>query len=499
MRVSYYKDNVYFLKRHEGKYILVKMNPSVRKTEILRLDMDGKTDYQFVAVNKFGIFLYNTQIITLFSFGGEELYSYDYGGRKDKYAGKYEDCVYIYGQKFYYSETKQSESSCFVWCVDMMSREKTLAWKVSKGDDDFEDLFRKEYYAETGRKVSSRVSVINSMKYFGCRMLYVNSTRLIIGVAGGISFVVSVERSGGKQTVLQCDLSGEGMRKEENPHIFSFDMLEDRMTIAERTLVRRQEDGMPFYSRSLIISAIGKLSETRYGIPYDVLDSKSKTYNWISNREWVYFDGKQLFYPDYYNLYAKLRNDGSVVEVLLHPYRTKEFYVCGKYFYVPDEYAFNGHYVLRSLPGGNNDSYEIHGWDLDPLIQKAFEVPVSSGRNALPTHAQKTTDKSFDLFGKNVFEADTAKSIGSSAGKTKKMKLGEMIALGILSVGDLVYVKGRPDQKGRLAGGDKISYYGLEFSLNQYVSAVLGPGSRNAYLWVYVIHNGQTNLLDELR
>jgi hypothetical protein len=96
----------------------------------------------------------------------------------------------------------------------------------------------------------------------------------------------------------------------------------------------------------------------------------------------------------------------------------------------------------------------------------------------------------------SLFGAASTGEYGKS-GKTQKMKLSEMIDRGLVSVGDVVYVKGRITDTGVLKGGDTISYAGNEYSLNQYVAKVLGPGSRNAY--DYVIHERTRKLLTDLR
>lgn len=81
--------------------------------------------------------------------------------------------------------------------------------------------------------------------------------------------------------------------------------------------------------------------------------------------------------------------------------------------------------------------------------------------------------------------------------KTSKMKLPEMVAAGKVCAGDIVYVKRHPEQKGTITAAGEIAYGGQDLSLNQYVKAVLGDGSYNAYICVY--HEKTGKLLDELR
>lgn len=81
--------------------------------------------------------------------------------------------------------------------------------------------------------------------------------------------------------------------------------------------------------------------------------------------------------------------------------------------------------------------------------------------------------------------------------KTGQMKFPEMVAEGKVCAGDGVYVKGMPDQRGIITADGKIAYGGQDLSLNQYVKAVLGDGSYNAYIYVY--HENTRKLLNDLR
>ena len=67
----------------------------------------------------------------------------------------------------------------------------------------------------------------------------------------------------------------------------------------------------------------------------------------------------------------------------------------------------------------------------------------------------------------------------------------------IVSVDDAVYVKGMEGEVGFLTLDGRVLYKNETISLNQYVLKVLGPGSRNAYTFVY--HKKTGKLLDELR
>ena len=87
--------------------------------------------------------------------------------------------------------------------------------------------------------------------------------------------------------------------------------------------------------------------------------------------------------------------------------------------------------------------------------------------------------------------------VPSKKSKTKKLSLEEMVKNNIVSVDDAVYVKGMEGEVGFLTLDGRVLYKNEKISLNQYVLKVLGPGSRNAYIFVY--HKKTGKLLDELR
>lgn len=81
--------------------------------------------------------------------------------------------------------------------------------------------------------------------------------------------------------------------------------------------------------------------------------------------------------------------------------------------------------------------------------------------------------------------------------KKSKLKLEEMVREKKVSDGAEVFVKGNKDKIGLVTEHGRIKYQNQEISLNKYVEQVLGSGSRNAYLYVYLKETGKC--LDELR
>lgn len=114
---------------------------------------------------------------------------------------------------------------------------------------------------------------------------------------------------------------------------------------------------------------------------------------------------------------------------------------------------------------------------------------------------EKKDDQEFKIIGPAPLDGHVSLGGGKETGqmKPKKMNLPEMVAAGKVSAGDPVYVKGKKEQWGTITADGGIAYGGDDLSLNQYVKKVLGDGSYNAYLYVYVCHNENEKLLDDLR
>jgi hypothetical protein len=81
----------------------------------------------------------------------------------------------------------------------------------------------------------------------------------------------------------------------------------------------------------------------------------------------------------------------------------------------------------------------------------------------------------------------------------RSSKTSDLISNNILSAGAILYVKDHPQQEAQLLENGDVSYSGRNISLNQFVQVILGPGSRNAYLYVFEKKTGRLlkELLDE--
>lgn len=91
----------------------------------------------------------------------------------------------------------------------------------------------------------------------------------------------------------------------------------------------------------------------------------------------------------------------------------------------------------------------------------------------------------------------SAAAVSVSRERQDTLKLDQMIQLKIISAGDEVYVRKRPDSTATITASGMINYNGSEYSLNNYVPQVLGPGSRSAYQ--FVVHKKSGKTLDQLR
>jgi hypothetical protein len=150
------------------------------------------------------------------------------------------------------------------------------------------------------------------------------------------------------------------------------------------------------------------------------------------------------------------------------------------------------------VKSGYNLSIDIDGDILSEknLVQEEAKSDKEETNFGISEETETTSEVGEISQSRSLFEHDSIEENKKSS-KAHEMRLSEMIERGIVSVGDTVYVKNHMTDEGVLQGGDTISYKGKEYSLNRYVTEVLGPGSRNAY--TLVIHKQTGKLLKELR
>lgn len=364
MKFSFYKNDIYLLV--EDEQVILCINPEKRITNvILYLDSDKKVKYSYIAVNKHGYFLYNTNQVTLFDFNGREIYSYKYGSKANE---NHQECIYIYDSKFYYSITTMKSS---IMCIDMITREVMTIWETQKADENFDYNIKEEYTNETGYQYPFK-GLITNMGNIVCCLLYVNEERIIAGYirsrgADSLSYIVSINLQNYIHKIIESkfdkayniDLS----LKRDNQQIFSFDMLKDIMWVGYE-----KNDKMNLY-----LEEIKSLSEIRK--EHKIEHYIDTLHNYDDNFGFYYFDGKYLLRPDMFTLY-NIKN-GKKIEINYHNYQTREVYVFGKFYYIPEWDKYN--YCFNSISG--NDSYTLE--DVRQFIEDAKLFKKSQNRNIL--------------------------------------------------------------------------------------------------------------------
>ena len=72
------------------------------------------------------------------------------------------------------------------------------------------------------------------------------------------------------------------------------------------------------------------------------------------------------------------------------------------------------------------------------------------------------------------------------------IKLKDLIDLGLVLIGDSVYVKKRPDQFGSIVDGETVEYKGQRLPINLWGQKMTGWPSISIYASVYLVRTGQT-------
>ncbi len=100
----------------------------------------------------------------------------------------------------------------------------------------------------------------------------------------------------------------------------------------------------------------------------------------------------------------------------------------------------------------------------------------------------------------DVTSAGTARrraATGAESGRTSRLKLKDLLAAGVLKVGDAVWFKGKPDKQAYLTPDGGCSFEGSKMSLSSYSKAISGWSGVNNFAWIH--HGPSDRLLGQLR
>lgn len=392
---SKYQDDIYFL-RSEGSLkagdygvYVIKSNVQQKTSHAIRLHTRRTFNFHtYIAVNRRGYFLYDTEDISLFGFDGRKIYTHVFGRKESRYGHSRLECVYVYDNTVIYSETRQTAMSTDIYRVNMLTGEKTLLWGVQKGDLAFDNCLRESYRQEWGRELPFPLKG-SKMNEISCRFLYANHHRVIAGYSRNhqeedgyyqISYIINIDLAENKWGILDCFAIPTDWRRDESKyppwddrHIFSFNMLDDTMWVKtsdkDIRLVHTDIQG--------VVQLRGKYSVGwKLCALTDIKDGQ---------KEYYYFDGRFACVPaDIYEY--SLTRDGGMKAINFHNFYnyTFDFWCFDGIYIVPNEYQIhefrnvtngNVEYSLREYP-----SYDGSGMSVKQLIQdEKLPVVVDDG------------------------------------------------------------------------------------------------------------------------
>lgn len=376
---SKYLDDIYFIplnfydSKNNAVYI-IKSNVKQKTSCAIKLDIKESFDYKpCIAVNRWGYFLYDMKMITLFGFDGREIYTHKFGQKN------YVECIYIYDNKVIYSETRQVAISTQIYCVNMLTKEKWLMWGTQKGDSVFDSYLRESYRQRWGSDLPFSQAPSN-IGDISCHFLYANKRRVIAGFSRcsghGISYIIQVDLATNKWSILDCfswpywKENKDLFPSEDDGRIFSFNMLDDTMWVKA-----------PGTDIDLIHTDIQRMAQLHGKYPVDWTFYEKPM---AGIADFYYFDGRIACLPENNEL-DRIERNGERKKIEFHHYQTREFWCFDGIYLIPDVYR---PYCFRNItdgtavymPGGE------HG-NIEELIKSA-NSPQSEATEAKKTAPQ---------------------------------------------------------------------------------------------------------------
>lgn len=388
---SKYQDDVYFPRvdgsPRTGDYgvYVIKSNVQQKTSHAIRLHTRRTFNFHtYIAVNRHGYFLYDTETISLFGFDGRKIYTHVFGRKESRHGHSRLECVYVYDNTVIYSETRQTAMSTDIYRVNMLTGEKTLLWGVQKGDLAFDNCLRESYRQEWGRELPFSQAPSN-IGNISCQFLYANKHRVVAGYTRSdgnqISYIVHIDLSKNQWSVLDCfarpswkaKINEDSLPPWDDRHIFSFNMLDDTMWVKTNDkdirLVHTDIQG--------VVQLRGK-----YSVSWKLCALTDIKYR---QKEYYHFDGRFACVPADTEEY-RLTQDGGMKKINFHHFTnySLDFWCFDGIYLVPNEYQI---YEFRNVTNGNveyslrtHPSYDGSGTSVDQLIQdEKLPVVVDDG------------------------------------------------------------------------------------------------------------------------
>lgn len=339
-----YKDDIYCFS--DTSEFLIKINIKTKKSCVIKL----KPGYSNLAVNRHGYFLYTDSKITLFGFDGMEIYTHKFSTQNNK------ECIYIYDDKVYYSETTSKSLSNKIICVNMYNGSQRIVWSTQKGDAQFDYAIEKSYELLNGKKLPFNAKP-SQMANISCEFLYANSKRVVAGYTrmkhpNQMSYIINIDLLEHKWSILEINAYKNTYCNDNlSPQrIFSFDMLNDTMWVKE------QGDNINLFHTG--IKPLTKLNQ------YNSVEWKLRKTE--SYSEYYYFDGNKAFILERMAL-IELKRDGSSKDVYYHDYQTYHFFCYNDIYIIPEFSSV----TVKSINKKGDIIYQIVKWEIEEMIQQA--------------------------------------------------------------------------------------------------------------------------------
>lgn len=326
-RFSFYEKKLYFIWNKNVNEVDAVVEIDVERKQFHIYKIDTKEAYEFVAVNGTGIFLYNTQKISLYKRNGSELShvsTYKFGQKS------YVECVYILGYYVFYSETLTANCQKSIKILDVRNGDVRTVWESHQNDIDLDDQFRRAYGDKRGSDKNA-VKFASSAKKASCEFLYANEKRIIAGYTGGrygdtqISYIIDINFQKAEWRVMEAfatafryyTLTGHQVV----PHVFSFDMQQDAVWVRQEPKSSDKLNGAELCRLPIDDYPRMNGSNTSFYIPESL------------NFEKLYFDGQYAYELATNCLYRLV--DGQEQKLDLHYIPYYDFWCWGDTYRVP--------------------------------------------------------------------------------------------------------------------------------------------------------------------
>lgn len=352
-RYSFYEGKLYYIRNRAGGIYVVEANIEQKKCHIYKVDT--REVYEFVVVNAAGIFLYNTQKISLYIRNERELShvgTYKFGQKS------YVECVYILGYFVVYSETLTANCKKSINILNMQNGNVGAIWESHEGDTHLDDAFRRAYGDKPGCDTAA-VKFASSAKKSSCEFLYANDKRIIAGYTGSrsgngsetqISYIIEVNSQKKVWRVMEAfasSYSNNSLKGHQSvPHVFSFDMRQDVVWVKQEPKFLDKLNGSEICMVPIDFYPKATRGNASFYIPENIKCKK------------LYFDGQYAYELAANCLYRLV--DGQEQKLDMHYYPNYDFWCWGDTYRVPtaasDESVELNGYVRVKIDGSILDN-----------------------------------------------------------------------------------------------------------------------------------------------